>query len=229
MVPRQFTAAGFEMMQLQRGLTGCFIFVASMASAADRVDQYSVASPIDGQTLQGEIDQPAGTARAIVVMFPGSGTHTRDYPSSLKGSPRSFVFRDLSNRLVRAGFATVRYDERGLRCTKDVPPDAIGRCFNDHDAMRINWDTLHADALAIYRQVEQFAGSRCIIALGHSEGVIHIGGLIARGEANPIGVVAVSGSFSPIARVLRYQLEELIPRAVEAADSNQDGLSPQQS
>lgn len=200
------------------------IAVAGVCDAAPRVDEFAVPSPLDNHVLHGEVDRPATGTRAVVVMFPGSGTHTRDFPSAARGAPRSFVFRELSDRLVQAGFATVRYDERGLGCGQGDKPDAIGRCFNDRDAARIDWNTLHADALAIYRHAVGVAAGRCVIALGHSEGVVHIGSLIARGEADPAGVVAISGAFGPIDRVLRYQQVELIPDAVAAADANRDGL-----
>lgn len=186
--------------------------------------QFVALSAIDGMQLRGQVDRPTTPPRAIVAMFPGSGTHTRDTAQRLRGAAPSFVFRDLSERLRQAGFATVRYDERGLRCREGAEPDTLGRCFDDQDARTISWPTLHSDALAIYHQAEAESGGHCIIALGHSEGLVHVAELIGRREANPTGVIAIGSPFGPLENVLKFQHVDLVPQTLRRADADHDGI-----
>ena len=76
--------------------------------------------------LAGQVDLPspgAGTARhPVVPMVPGGWFMDRDGYMGGSGTERDLIYRDLGKDLLQAGFAVIRYDNRGVRCNEMTMP-----------------------------------------------------------------------------------------------------------
>jgi len=67
-----------------------------------------------GHTIAAVLEtRSPGLKRPAVVLISGAGAHTRDYSTALSDDTSNQAFAALSRRLVDAGFAVVRFDERG--------------------------------------------------------------------------------------------------------------------
>jgi len=81
----------------------------------------------DGRAqLTGQVDLPSpgrGPARyPFVLMVPGGWFMDRDGFMGGLGTERDLIYRDLGKDLLSAGFAVVRYDNRGVRCNEMTMP-----------------------------------------------------------------------------------------------------------
>ena len=153
--------------------------------------------------LAGTLALPDGDGPfPAVLVASGSGPLDRD---SNHRRARFDVARQLARALGDGGFASLRYDKRGVGGS---PGDwrAVGLGDNVDDLGRA------LDALAARPEVD---GDRLILA-GHSEGAINAATLAARGA--PVrGVVLLAGSATPGEDLLRWQARQLgatLPRAV---------------
>ncbi|GAB3360344.1 alpha/beta hydrolase family protein [Modestobacter lapidis] len=109
------------------------------------------------------------------------------------------VARQLATTLAAAGFASLRYDKRGVGAS---PGDWRAAGLYD------NLDDLAAarDTLAARPEVDP---ARLVVA-GHSEGALLAAALAARG-APPAGLVLLSCSATPGEQLLRWQARQLAP------------------
>ncbi len=149
------------------------------------------------QELAGTLTVPDGPGPhpgALVV--PGSGPVDRD--SNHAKLPIG-VTRELAEALADAGFATLRYDKRGVG---ESPGNwlAAGLVDNIVDA---------AAALAALRAQPEVDADR-VIAVGHSEGALIVTALAAHGDV-PSGVALISGSATPGAELLQWQARKVAP------------------
>ena len=134
--------------------------------------------------------EPAGVARATVVLIPGSGPIDRD------GNAKQLkvdIQRQLSVALVGAGFATVRWDKRGVGRSAG---SFLATGFHDGVAdalVAVDW------ALALGRPV---------VVIGHSEGSA-IAARLAAERPELAAIVLLSGYARSGREVLRWQAESL--------------------
>jgi pimeloyl-ACP methyl ester carboxylesterase len=152
---------------------------------------------LDEGRLAGTLALPDGDGPVpAVLLASGSGPLDRD---SNHRRARFDVARQLAGALAAAGFASLRYDKRGVG---QSPGD--WRAVGLHD----NVDDLAAarDALAARPEVD---AGRLLVA-GHSEGALLAASLAARGAA-VAGVVLLSTSATPGEELLRWQARRLAP------------------
>jgi hypothetical protein len=131
-----------------------------------------------------------------VVIASGSGPLDRN---SNHRRARFEVGRQLAHAFPDAGFATYRYDKRGVG---DSPGDwrAVGLQDNVDDLGR---------ALDAVRARPEVDGDRVLLA-GHSEGAILAAAVAARGVP-VVGVVLLSMSATPGEELLRWQARQIAP------------------
>jgi pimeloyl-ACP methyl ester carboxylesterase len=147
--------------------------------------------------LVGTLALPAGAGPfPAVVIASGSGPLDRD---SNHKRARFDVGRALAHALTEAGFATYRYDKRGVG---ESPGDWRTVGFTD------NVDDLHR-ALDAVRARPEVDADRVLLA-GHSEGALLAAGVAARG-APVAGVVLLSTSATPGEELLRWQARQIAP------------------
>jgi len=130
----------------------------------------------------------------LVVMVHGSGPTDRD--SNAKGMPLN-IFKQLSDVVVSEGFASIRYDKRGVGASKgDFYETGVYDLIND------------AYTVVEFVKKHPNIDSENVILLGHSEGSI-IAPFV--NEKVPVdGMILLAGTAEPLAETLTWQREEII-------------------
>jgi uncharacterized protein len=147
--------------------------------------------------LAGTLTLPAGDGRfPAVLIASGSGPLDRD---SNHRRARFDVARQLAVALAGAGFASLRYDKRGVG---ETPGD--WRAAGLHD----NVDDL-GRALGTLARRPEVDAARVLLA-GHSEGAILAAALAAR-DVPVAGVVLLAMSATPGEELLRWQARTIAP------------------
>lgn len=158
----------------------------------------------DGVTLAGTLTKPEGAGPfPAVVLLSGSGPQDRD--EALRGHRPFFV---LSDRLTRAGIATIRFDDRGV--------GGSGGSYPNTEFDRLGDDA--GEMLALLRSRSDIAGAGI---LGHSEGGMVAGVAASRAsdDQQPDFIVGLASPFAPLAdaiidQVAYAQRSSQVPDAV---------------
>ncbi len=165
----------------------------------------------DTFTLAGTLTRPVGVVRAVpvVVTLSGSGQQNRDeelWPLLTRYRP----FRQVAERLARAGIAVLRYDDRGiggsggsLGTTADYAEDVV--------------------QIAAWLRTRPDVDARRVALLGHSEGAA-IGPLAAVADPRIAAVVMMAGPGKPGRDILRDQFTRPVLVAPGLADSTRQRL-----
>lgn len=157
-------------------------------------------------TLRGTLQLPeaAGETAAVALIIAGSGPTDRD--GNTVGLPgRNNSLKMLAEELARAGYASVRYDKRGI--------GASHRAALDESQLRL--DTYVQDAASWMEMLAADSRFDCVVVIGHSEGAL-IGILAAQQQPHCARVTLASPSGSA-ADLLRHQLSGLLPTELERA------------
>lgn len=159
---------------------------AAPRQAAPREEEWSLGG------LAGTLTLPAGAndVGSIVLIVAGSGPTDRD---GNQPNLRTDSYRMLADGLARAGFASLRYDKRGVGESKALVTREDDVVFDDFvgDAIRISRSLLSD-------------GYGPVVLAGHSEG-----GLVAieaAPRARPVGLILLATPGRPLRAVLETQL-----------------------
>ncbi|MFE8700123.1 alpha/beta hydrolase family protein [Cytobacillus sp. FJAT-54145] len=128
-----------------------------------------------------------------IIMVHGSGEIDRD--SNAKGLPIN-AFKELSDLVVEQGFATLRYDKRGVGASKGDYYEAGAYDLIDD-----------AEAAVTFAKNHPNIDSEKVILLGHSEG-----GIIAPivNDRNPVsGMILLASIAEPLAKTMEWQREQM--------------------
>jgi len=154
--------------------------------------------------IAGTLLLPSGRGPLPAVLFlPGTGEIDRD--GSAPGKPTA-IFRELAYSLAEAGFASLRYDKRG-----------VGESHGD--LSRASFSDLRSDARAALRWLLSRPEVERVFLVGHSEGVLHA--LALAGEPGIAGLVLLGAPARPLGEVLVWQLES----ALRAAGASEEKFS----
>lgn len=150
-----------------------------------------------GETLVGTLTTPGHAAPfPAALVLPGSGPVDRD--SDVR-QLRLGITRELSDALVAAGFATLRYDKRG-----------VGESSGSFLATGLTDVAADARAaLAVLRQRPEVDAS-CVVLVGHSEGAL-VAAMVAAEDRDLAGVALLSASARPGEELLRWQAAQIGP------------------
>jgi pimeloyl-ACP methyl ester carboxylesterase len=174
----------------------------------------------DGTQITGTADLPNGRPAAAVVMVAGTGLFDRDVRLGRSNTPRDLLFKDLADRMTALGLAAVRYDRRG------VNHGGVGAgMLNPAVSGTSTVETQRDDLRAVYDWTRASAGlgARCVILLGHSEGVMTIARLAESGAPPPAAVFAIGAPMRSPADVLRWQMAERDVYSLRRMDEDGDG------
>lgn len=182
---------------------------AAHANAADvgRTEQ-AIALATGTGTIAGSLVLPGESGKIpVVLIIAGSGPTDRDGNSRVfKRSSDSLKL--LASALAQAGFASVRYDKRGIAASA-----AAGSTEAD-----LRFDTYVQDAAAWIRMLKADARFSTVAVIGHSEGSL-IGMLAAR-QAGASAFVSIAGPARSAPVVLRQQLKgRLNPELAERSEA----------
>jgi uncharacterized protein len=130
----------------------------------------------------------------LVVMVHGSGPTDRD--SNAKGMPMN-IFKELSDLVVSEGFASIRYDKRGVGASKG-------------DYYETGVHDLIDDAQSVLEFAIQHPNidSENLILLGHSEGSILAP--FVNEKVSVQGIILLAGTAEPLAETMTWQREEIM-------------------
>lgn len=152
---------------------------------------------IEGQfQLAATLTIPEGSNEKypLVVMVHGSGPTDRN--SNAKGMPMN-IFKQLSDVVVAEGFASIRYDKRG-----------VGGSKGDYYEMGV-YDLINdAQAVLEFAKDHPNIDSENVILLGHSEGSI-IAPFVNE-KVTVDGMILLAGTAEPLAETMTWQREEIM-------------------
>lgn len=139
----------------------------------------------------------------VLLIIAGSGPTDRDGNSPLLAGKNNSL-KLLAEGLATEGFATVRYDKRGIAASV-----AAGASEAD-----LRFTAYIDDAAAWIDKLEKDPRFRSVGVIGHSEGSL-IGVMAAR-QAGAKVFVSIAGAGRPAAEVLTEQLQRNLPPALQA-------------
>ncbi|MCU1645827.1 MAG: hypothetical protein JWN03_6102 [Nocardia sp.] len=172
-----------------------------MSDSGSFGDSSEITWAVDSVTVYGTLVRPVGEGPfPAVVLVAGSGPTDRDWNSALlPGSNGSG--RLIAEQLARAGFASVRYDKRGIGPHgREQLPELLGKVTMAGFADEL------AGAVRAVADQEFVRGDR-IFALGNSEGTLHALNYQLGKPAIPLtGLVLVSPPGRAVGTVARWQL-----------------------
>ena len=195
----------------------------------------------DGKAvLSGQIDFPNFSDKSfpIVIMQPGTGLFDRDVEFGSTDDESSLIFKSISKVLLRAGFAVLRYDYRGVKCSfqtmskcpncadkKAILKFYLDSCISNEIRSTVTPSNIREDLLLAY----QFATSnpnvdiKKIIMFGHSEGSIHISNLVKNSLISPLGIIFMGGLAESPASAIEWQIKGRVIDGIMQMDKNGDG------
>jgi pimeloyl-ACP methyl ester carboxylesterase len=150
-------------------------------------------------TLFGTLNAPAPPAKVpVVLLIAGSGPTDRDGNSAgIQGKNNNLQM--LAASLAEAGFASVRYDKRGVAASVGAATKEADLRFDDYVNDAAAWvSSLSANP--------RFSG---VAIVGHSEGSLI--GMIAAQQSPKVPFVSISGAAAPAGKLLREQLKNRLP------------------
>lgn len=154
-----------------------------------------VSFPSGALRLAGTLSLPAtGKRSPAVLMVAGSGRIDRNENG---GMVRLNVFRDIAAYLAAQGFATLRYDKRGIGASEG---DFYDTGFHDEAA--------DAFAALKYLRAHQAVDPQLVFLLGHSAGAIIAVRMAATG-AEVAGLVLLAGTAQAGEDVLVWQCRQI--------------------
>ena len=156
-----------------------------------RTELFSIASRDGVTTINGQIDHPdQNVTRDIVLLVPGSGLFDRHYLLGESETDEDFIFDQLALDTLKLGLSVLRFDSRGISGNRRDPrlkeagsTISRERLFFEHFVDSNIRQTVTPDT-----QVDDLFNLYCLCAntynkimlIGHSEGTISIGRMIAK-------------------------------------------------
>jgi pimeloyl-ACP methyl ester carboxylesterase len=183
--------------------TMLWLATAAHAMAAPGGEQPIVLDTAGG-TIAGTLRLPAGPDKApAVLIVAGSGPTDRDGNSAMLPG-RNDSLRMLAEALARAGFASVRYDKRGIGASRSAASDES----------TLRFDTYVDDAAAWIARLKADPRFSAVAVIGHSEGALI--GMLAAERAGAAAYVSLAGVADGPGAVLRKQLAGKLPPPLAA-------------
>jgi len=168
------------------------------ANAQNNSTEEEVTLTIATGTLHGTLALPDKPAPVPVVLFvSGSGPTDRDGNTRLLPGKNNSL-KMLADSLASHGYASLRYDKRGIAASKSAVQSEDSLRFEDYVGDAVDW-------IEQLRQDERFSQ---IIVLGHSEGSLI--GMLAAKEAKTDAYISVAGMAQPADSLI---LEQLAPQS----------------
>jgi pimeloyl-ACP methyl ester carboxylesterase len=182
--------------------------LAAPAFAADAAIAPAAGQPIALDTASGTV---AGTLRLpdaggkapAVLIVAGSGPTDRDGNNTMIPGHNDSL-KMLADALAQAGYASVRYDKRGIGASKAAAPDES----------QMRFDTYVDDAAAWIAKLKADPRFTSVAVIGHSEGALI--GMLAAERAGAAAYVSLAGVAEGPGAILRKQLAGKLPPPLAA-------------
>jgi len=157
-------------------------------------------------TLAGTLALPGSSGKPpVVLIIAGSGPTDRDGNSAMLPGYNDSL-KMLATALAEAGFASLRYDKRGVGASLAATPS--------ESALR--FDTYVIDAAAWIATLKADPRFGAVTVLGHSEGALI--GMMAAQRGGAAAYVSIAGIADGTGTILRRQLAGKLPPELAAAN-----------
>jgi len=177
--------------------------MAVRAGAAPAAEQ-AIALETASVAVHGTLRLADGADKApVVLIVAGSGPTDRDGNSAMLPG-RNDSLKMLADALAQAGFASVRYDKRGIAASKAAALDES----------RLRFDTYVDDAAAWIAKLKADPRFTKLAVIGHSEGALI--GMLAAQQAGAAAYVSLAGVAEGPGAVLRKQFAGKLPPPLAA-------------
>jgi uncharacterized protein len=146
---------------------------------------------VNGCNLKGTLEVPKSNQPVdVVLIIAGSGPTDRDGNNPLIGKNNSYKM--LANLLLKNGFASLRYDKRGIGASDKVKESELV------------FDTYINDAVEWVKYLKNDKRFSKIIIMGHSEGSLI--GMVAAEKTDVNKFISLCGAGKPIYTILDEQV-----------------------
>jgi pimeloyl-ACP methyl ester carboxylesterase len=173
--------------------------------AARAADEAIVLDTPTGK-LAGSLLLPARTGRMpVALIIAGSGPTDRDGNNNLMKGPNDSL-KMLAQALADAGYASVRYDKRGIGAS-------AAAMWSEAD---LRFDTYVDDAAAWIDKLAHDPRFSSVVVIGHSEGSLI--GMVAARKAKAGGFISLAGAGHAAYELLRQQLAGKLPGELAVAN-----------
>jgi pimeloyl-ACP methyl ester carboxylesterase len=167
-------------------------------------DDQPIALETASGTVSGSLRLPAGADKpAAVLIIAGSGPTDRDGNNPAFPAPNNSL-NMLADALAQAGFASVRYDKRGIGASTSAA----------RDESQLRFDTYVEDAAAWIARLKADPRFSSVAVIGHSEGALI--GMLAAERAGASAYVSLAGIAEGPGAVLRKQFAGQLPPPLAA-------------
>ena len=202
------------------------IFLNSNAETMNITEEiFSISTTDKLATIDGSITFPnvKSNKKSIPIIFIGGSYSSRDGETYVRPDRplrnEKFWYRIVAHNLSNAGFAVVRYDNRGmasvLECEKnrthqlDPYEYALGtpQCYNMDAVATTTFESKREDIQSIFAMMakDKRLDAKQVIIIAHSEGTFHISRLISEKKINPASVIFLCGPGRSPSETLRWQ------------------------
>jgi pimeloyl-ACP methyl ester carboxylesterase len=179
------------------------MFVTAAQAAPSIADQPITLDTPTGQVVGSLVMPPAKAPVPVALIIAGSGPTDRNGNSrALPGANNSLML--LAQALGDAGFASVRYDKRGIAGSLAAAPSESTLRFDTYVDDAAGW-------IARLRGDPRFSS---VIVIGHSEGSLI--GMVAAQKAGANAFVSLAGVARVASDVLRTQMAGKLPPELAA-------------
>ncbi len=179
-----------------------------------RADEVSIV--VNGCTLKGTLEVPKSDKPIdVALIIAGSGPTDRDGNNPL--GVKSNSYKMLADSLFKSGFASLRYDKRGIGASDKV------------NESQLTFDTYVNDAIEWINYLKNNKRFSKIIVIGHSEGSLI--GMIAAKRADVSKFISLCGAGRPAYSLIEEQLksnklpDELLNKSIAIMDSLKLGIT----
>jgi pimeloyl-ACP methyl ester carboxylesterase len=191
------------------------VILLAAASCAHAGNRPSHEEPIVLDTPTGKISGtvllPEASGRLpVALIIAGSGPTDRDGNSPILKRPNNSL-KMLAQVLADAGYASVRYDKRGVGASLAAGPSEA----------ELRFDGYVDDAAAWVRMLGADPRFSSVAVIGHSEGALI--GMLAAQKSKVSAFISIAGAAQNAADILRQQLEGKLP--AQLAEENEQILA----
>lgn len=197
----------------------------------------------DGTTvITGVVETPSTCIRhrcPTILMVGGTGLFDRDYDFGNSNTNDDLLFKKLASRINNQNIVVVRYDYRGVKCSKRTAPKCkscqsateiyksyYSYCVDPNVRAKVTPYTIRDDIITVYnftRNHENIDPTRFAI-MAHSEGTLHVAKLVSDKKISPTAMIMLGMMAESPKEIIHWQSVDRNVDSIFKYDTNNNGL-----